>query len=271
MLSKIYKHTVNNNQLPYCAKRKPDMLIGGRYQLKRQLGIGAFGDTWLAYDEISGIDVAIKIIDSIHNMDDFFKSEYQNSYVLDHPNILHALNYGKGDNISFLVMKFCVGGSVSRLVGKMNEAQIWRFISDVAGGLTYLHSKGYIHSDIKPDNILIDDSGEFRITDFGCLAKANNNNRLCGTEIYMAPERYERNALPFWANDIWSLGATLFELLTGDLPFEQGGILQRYGMDIPNIDIDCSDKLKITIIECLSKDPNGRPTAEQLLRTTHGI
>ncbi len=200
-------------------------------------------------------------------MDDCLLSEYRNSYAFDHPNILHALNYGKCDKGSFLVTKFCTGGSISRMVGGIEESQIWHLIYEVASGLSYLHHHGYIHSDIKPDNILIDEDGIFCIADFGCLTKVGSrNHRLCGTIVYMPPERHARDVFPLFANDTWSLGATLCELLTGDLPFEEGGILQQYGMDIPSIDIDCSDKLKTTIIGCLSKEPSERPTVEQLLK-----
>jgi serine/threonine protein kinase len=158
----------------------------------------------------------------------------------------------------------------------VDEEKAWRFIQDVSAGLHYLHSCNppIIHQDIKPDNILIDRSGRFVITDFGISTRVRNTLRRSGTSqytsgagtlAYMAPERFGTDPNPVNASDVYSLGATVFELLMGVPPFgEDGGLLQKKGADIPEIKGDYSPELKNVIYLCLAKDTWDRPTAFEL-------
>lgn len=135
---------------------------------------------------------------------------------------------------------FCKNGSAFKyLVGEelITETECWHLLHDVAEGLAYLHAKipPVIHQDIKPDNILINDEGGFMITDFGISARVRSTLRRNqgemssgGTLAYMGPERFGPSPAPIMASDIWSLGATLYELMTGMPPYgEHGGVLQK--------------------------------------------
>lgn len=251
-------------------------LFNGRYRLLSEKGRGAFGDVWLAHDEQTDLDVAIKIYIVLDNRGiDEFKSEYKNAYTLNHPNLLHAYHFDVVDNRPFLVMPYCPGSAES-LIGCTDESIIWRFIRDVASGLAYLHSKNILHRDIKPDNILSDSEGNFLITDFGVSTKMkstlrrnstrmNNSGDISGTVGYMAPELFTKSPEAVKATDIWAFGVTLYEIINGELPFfGQGGIMLERGAEVPELKGSWSEGLKQTVESCLAKDTWNRPTSSQL-------
>ena len=157
----------------------------------------------------------------------------------------------------------------------MSEKDAWLFLRDIASGLEYLHEQEppVIHQDIKPDNILIDASGRYLLTDFGISIKARNTLRKSimktegsvGTLAYMGPERFSKYPLPIKASDVFSLGATLYELLTGMVPFgEHGGLLLQHGAEIPVLEGNWSDELKSLIDSCLQKETWERPSATEI-------
>lgn len=251
-------------------------LFNGRYRLISEKGRGAFGEVWLAHDEQIDLDVAVKIYIALdeRGIEDF-KSEYKTAYSLNHPNLLHAYHFDVIDKRPFLVMPFCPG-SAEAIIGTTDEAIIWRFIKDVSSGLAYLHSKNILHRDIKPDNVLADAEGNFLITDFGVSTKMKSTLRrnstrsmtdedISGTIGYMAPELFTKNPETVKATDIWAFGATLFEMINGELPFYgQGGIMLEKGAEIPELKGSWSNDLRRTVEACLAKEPWDRPTAAQL-------
>ena len=172
-------------------------------------------------------------------------------------------------------MPYCQDGSSEKLVGKVNDPEVlWKYILDVASGLSYLHACNppIIHQDIKPANVLIDSNGNYSITDFGISAKKENRinsyyeDASSGTLVYMAPERFTENAEPLPESDIWALGATLFEIVTGDVPFgDEGGLAQEKGKTVPNIDQKIPNEIKKLIYSCLEKEPSKRPSAQQIV------
>lgn len=248
-----------------------------RYLLKEFKGSGSFGEVWLALDQQTDMEVAVKIyvaMDS-HGLSEF-KKEFQVSFNLNHTNLLHAnyLEVSKENQRAYLVMPFCPQGSTSKLMGKMNEEQLWNFIGDVSSGLAYLHAQNppIIHQDIKPDNILVARNGEYVITDFGISSQARSTLRKssmhlssAGAVAYMGPERFSKQYLSVKASDIWSLGVTIYELAAGDLPFcGMGGSMQKQGADIPDLPSEFSAELNMVMQSCLAKETWDRPTAEQL-------
>jgi hypothetical protein len=256
---------------------KEDLLFANRYKLRKLLGRGGFSEVWLATDDMTRLDVAVKVYSPGQSMDedglkDFCK-ELSNVYSLNHTNLLKPQHVDSWEGMPYLIMAYCERGSCYGRIGKFTEEEAWKLIGDVASGLAYLHAQDIIHQDIKPDNILIDNNGNYVITDFGISVQARSTLRKSarqassgGTTAYMAPERFSRDAAPVKASDIWSLGATVYELVTGRMPFgEVGGGMQRGGADIPAINAKVTPALCQTITRMLAEDPWERPTASLLV------
>lgn len=258
---------------------RPNLLFHDRYRLVEMKGRGSFGEVWLAHDtQLDDMKVAIKIYIALDARGkEEFKAEYVTAFNLNHPNLLHAYHFEVFEDRPYLVMPYCPQSSTS-LVGRIDEPTMWQFILDTASGLAYLHEKDILHRDIKPDNILVDESGKFLITDFGISVSfrstlrqnssciKNDTGSIGGAIPYMAPELFGEDAEAVKASDIWALGVTLFELLTGELPFfGNGGVLQKTGAKIPKIKAICSDALKNVVKRCLAADGWDRPKARELV------
>ena len=257
--------------------------IANRYILKQWKGSGSFGEVWLAEDKELGIDVAVKLYISLDQKgQDEFKNEYKVAYGLSHENLLTAQYYSVWDHRPFLIMKYCSRGSAANLLGSISDGQLWNFIHDVANGLKYLHAQEppIIHQDIKPENVLVDEHGNFLITDFGISKKMRTTMRKqskrsieSGAIAYMGPERFLSNPMAVKASDIWSLGVSIYELATGELPFMgQGGGMLNAGAALPELDSEqWSSNLNEVLQLCLAKDTWERPTAEDLADYTGQI
>lgn len=254
-------------------------LFNNRYFLERLLGRGNFSEVWLAKDTKTDINVALKIYAPATGLDDaglnVFAREFSLVVNANHKNLLKPLYYDSYERKPFLVLSFCEKGSIMKEVGKLSEKDAWRLLRDVASGLAWLHNMNppVIHQDIKPDNIMISETGDFMITDFGVSTHVKSTLRKsmsaafssAGTIAYMAPERFSKDNTPIMANDIYSLGATVYEMLTGDTPFgDDGGLIQMKGAEVPELKGDFSTQLKEVIARCLRTNPWERPTAEQL-------
>lgn len=254
-------------------------LFNNRYFLERLLGRGNFSEVWLAKDTKTDIKVALKIYAPATGLDDAGLNVFAREFALvvnaNHKNLLKPLYYDSFERKPFLVLPFCEKGSIMKEVGKMSEKDAWRLLRDVASGLAWLHNMKppVIHQDIKPDNVMIGENGDFMITDFGVSTHVKSTLRKsmsaafssAGTIAYMAPERFSKDNTPIMANDIYSLGATVYEMLTGDTPFgDDGGLIQMKGAEVPELKGDYSSQLKEVIARCLRTNPWERPTAEQL-------
>ena len=254
-------------------------LFHDRYFLERLLGRGNFSEVWLAKDTKTDIPVALKIYAPATGLDDqglnVFAREFSLVVNANHKNLLKPLYYDSFERKPYLVLPFCKKGSILKDVGKFTEKQAWHLLRDVASGLAWLHGMNppVIHQDIKPDNVMVAENGDFMITDFGVSTHLKSTLRKsmssafssAGTIAYMAPERFGKDNTPIMANDIYSLGATTFEMLTGDTPFgDDGGLVQKKGAEIPDLKGDFFEQLKKVIAKCLKTNPWERPTAEQL-------
>lgn len=254
-------------------------LFHDRYFLERLLGRGNFSEVWLAKDTKTDIQVTLKIYAPATGLDDaglnVFAREFSLVVNANHKNLLKPLYYDSCDRKPYLVLPYCKQGSIMKQVGKFTEQEAWKLIRDVASGLAWLHGMNppVIHQDIKPDNIMIGEKGDFMITDFGVSSHLKSTLRKslssafssAGTIAYMAPERFGKDNTPIMANDIYSLGATAFEMLAGDTPFgDDGGLVQKKGAEVPELQGDFSVQLKKVIAKCLRTNPWERPTAEQL-------
>lgn len=259
---------------------QPNILFHNHYTLICLIGRGGFSEVWLAKDKYTDLDVALKIYASNGGLDDdgveAFSNEIRRVYNLNHPNLLKPQHFDVCEGMPYLVMPYCANGAITKRIGKVSEDEVWNIIRDVSAGLAYLHEHRIVHQDIKPDNILQDADGHYLITDFGISARTRAtlsktqpmNNSNSGTAAYMAPERFSTNPAPIYANDVWAFGATLYELITGNVPFGDGtlpgGLLQKNGADIPDIGTSISDKLQETIFEMLQVDPAKRCSIQHI-------
>lgn len=254
-------------------------LFHDRYFMERLLGRGNFSEVWLARDTKTDIAVALKIYAPATGLDDNGLNVFAREFALvvnaNHKNLSKPLYYDSFERKPYLVLPYCKDGSIMRNVGKFTEEEAWRLIRDVASGLSWLHNMNppVIHQDIKPDNVMIGENGDFMITDFGVSTHLKSTLRKsmsaafssAGTIAYMAPERFGKDNTPIMANDIYSLGATVFEMLTGDTPFgNDGGLVQKKGAEVPELKGEYSSQLKKVISKCLRTNAWERPTAEQL-------
>lgn len=262
---------VPSNNAPRIINPAPGMLWDSRYKLIKRYGNGATAQVWEASDTKAGdIKVAVKIFTAFGNIGtqgiNLFSNEFKTVHGLIQTNLLIPSNFDTYENIPYLVSKFCESGSAQQFVGHMSEEEVINFMLGCAHGLDYLHKHGIVHQDIKPDNVLIDEDGNFVLTDFGISNQANKENEN-GTPAYMAPERYSKNLDSNPKSDIWSLGASVFELITGDVPFgDRGGMIQATGEQIPSLPKSFKNEMvKNLVTRCLAIDPENRPTADEIV------
>ena len=247
-------------------------LFHGRYQLVELLGCGASAEVWKALDtKANRLVVALKIFSQHATMDSYglqnFEREFTTVYNMKHSNLLPPTGYDIFEGRPYLVMQYCENGSCSSMAGRADEQDVVKFLHDVAAGLEYLHEHHIIHQDIKPDNILLDDNCNFLVTDFGISVASTDTAEAGGasggTRAYMAPERFQ--GVTESASDVWSLGATAVELLTGNPPYgEHGGLLQAEGEPLPELPASLQPEVKALILSCLEQDPARRITAGQI-------
>jgi serine/threonine protein kinase len=268
------------------------LLFADRYKLIKRLGRGGFAEVWLADDNLTGVQVAVKVYAPGTGLDEngikIFTQEFSVVFDMNHTNLLRPTHYDCYERMPYLIMPYIKNGSAFQYIvdgQAIPEEECWKLLHDVAAGLAYLHEKQppLIHQDIKPDNIMIGDEGQYLITDFGISARVRSTIRGAkaqeqsgGTLAYMGPERFGPTPKPIMASDVWSMGAMMYELITGTPPFgNHGGMLQKNGADIPIIEEDYSQELKDIIYACLAKETWDRPSAKKIEEKTynklHGI
>ena len=259
------------------ARLQQGYLFDNRYQLLRKLGEGGYSEVWLVQDTVGEMELVLKIFLPDAQLDnkmvDLFRKEFQLVYNINHPNLLKYSQFNVCMGYPYLVMPYYRLGSAESLIGRCSEQTGWKYLRDVAAGLARLHAQrpAIIHQDIKPANVLLD-SENFIITDFGIsasmysLVKGSSGNKVVqGTRPYMPPEKYLENPEIYPENDIWSLGASLYELLTGELPFgSKGGAMQLEVLECPELPATFSTELRYVVRKCLSSNPGHRPTAKEL-------
>lgn len=256
-------------------------IFDNRYEQQKLLGQGAFSEVWKVKDIQTGVALALKIYHPINGINqdgnEMLTHEFSLMVNANHKNLLRPLFFASCDNRPYLILPYCKKGNIGKMIGKMDEEEAWKLLRDCASALAYLHAMHppILHQDIKPANILQNDNGDYMLTDFGVstqakqsLSRVSNEDMSllsAGTISYMAPERFSKSNLPIMANDIYSLGSTVYEMLSGVLPFgNDGGLLQKKGADIPDLPGEFSPLLNQTLDRCLQLEPWDRPTAAKL-------
>jgi len=207
----------------------------GKYELRHVLGKGAMGTVYEGFDPIIARQVAIKTV-RLPEPDDHeaqeelarFKREAQAAGRLSHPNIVGVFDYGETPDLAYIVMEFVNGTTLKHVVDKKERfelTEIVRIMESLMAGLQYSHDRGVVHRDIKPANIMLTKSGEVKIADFG-IARIESSSMtqagtMLGTPSYMSPEQFMGQTVDA-RTDLYSSGVMLYQLLTGEKPFEGG-------------------------------------------------
>lgn len=210
----------------------------GRYEILSELGQGAMGVVYKAVDPLIDRTVAIKTInlnlskDELADFEERFNREAKSAGRLNHPNIVTIYDVGRADHVAFMAMEYLEGRELKEIIASgevMQPDRVAEIIAQVADALAFAHDHGIVHRDIKPANIMVLRNGSVKITDFG-IAKTSSGSRtqigiILGSPKYMSPEQVAGKPVD-GRSDIFSLGAVLYELLTGKPAFgSEGGTL----------------------------------------------
>jgi eukaryotic-like serine/threonine-protein kinase len=249
---------------------------GGRYRVERTLGRGGMSVVYLAHDESLQRPVAVKVLAAELEDDDTFRRRFLREARLagrlSHPNIVQVYDAGETDDQRpYIVMELVPGRTVADC-GKLDPGEVITLAVQACAGLQHAHDAGLVHRDVKPGNLLLRDDGVLKIADFG-IARAAETTQLTqlgtvlGTAAYLAPEQAAGEKVTARA-DIYSLGAVLYELLTGTTPHEFGSLAelaakQSAGAITPVRDLEPSvpEPVEAAVMHSLARDPNFRPAS----------
>lgn len=260
----------------------------GRYRLDKELGAGAMGAVFLAFDTKLERQVALKIpkVSAVHREEflDRFSREAKAAAQLSHPNLCPIFDYGEHDGLPFISMGYVDGPPLDDVITgrEIPALRITTWLETVAQALAHAHDNGIVHRDLKPGNILINSAGEPIVTDFGLArnlgtadeSRVTKDGTLVGTPAYMSPEQVEgiRDSVgPL--SDVYSLGVILYELLTGTLPFSGSvtSVITQIARDTPpapSVHRDGIDpELEQLCLSMIAKDPQRRPPDMQTVAT----
>ena len=198
--------------------------ILGKYKVLSSLGSGGFGSVYLAEDTWIDKKVAIKVPHR-QNLDfGELLREPRLLASLNHPNIVSITTAEKQDNVFFIVMEYVPGETLEDLIaagGALDLTRALDYTCQICNAVDHAHRQGVIHRDLRPPNVLVTESGLLKVADFGTsrfLEIAAHGTTVIGSPPYMAPEQFEGRAV--LASDIYSLGVTMYQMLTGTLPYE---------------------------------------------------
>ena len=208
---------------------KTGMIIAERYEILQKIGTGGMADVYKAKDHKLNRFVAVKILKAEFREDTTFirkfKSEAQAAAGLTHPNIVNVFDVGDDDGVHYIVMELIEGITLKEYIskkGKLSVKEATSIAIQVSMGLETAHSHGIVHRDVKPQNIIISTDGKVKVTDFGIARAASSNtisSNVMGSVHYSSPEQV-RGGYSDEKSDIYSLGITLYEMVTGRVPFE---------------------------------------------------
>jgi serine/threonine protein kinase len=253
----------------------------GDYDLLEKIAEGGMGAIYRGRHRESGAVVAIKVMAPHLTKNPLllkrFEQEFRAASRLDHPNIVRALDYSDNGNRPYLVMEFVEGESLGQKLereGRMSETEAMRLIAQVAQALHRAHKQNLVHRDVKPDNVLVTNDGIAKLADLGLVKETETDLNLTrtgrglGTPHFMAPEQFRNAKNADIRCDVYSLGATLYQMVTGELPFRSNGPLDAWMKKIQNdlvpprqIVPDLSERVDWAIRRAMSADPEKRPTS----------
>ena len=250
-------------------------LIAGRYELEELVGSGGMSNVFRAHDRLLERTVALKILHEQYTRDEDyverFRREARAVAQLAHPNIVTVIDRGEQDGRQFIVFEYVHGQNLKDLSarGPLDPGEAIRLALQVARALSFAHDRGLVHRDVKPQNVLLNDDGQAKVTDFGIARSLDvhgvtQTGTVLGTSDYIAPEQ-ARGQQVDPKTDIYSLGAVLYELLTGEVPFSGENfvaVAMRHVSEPPPSVLshrsDCPVRLDFAIQRAMAKDPSDR-------------
>jgi tetratricopeptide (TPR) repeat protein/energy-coupling factor transporter ATP-binding protein EcfA2 len=262
----------------------PGTLYAGRYEVIEELGRGGMGKVYKVLDKEIQEEVALKLLNpeiaSDEKTIERFRNELKFARRITHRNVCRMHDINKEKETYFITMEYVPGEDLKTVIkrtGRLPEDEAMPIAAQVCEGLTEAHRLGVVHRDLKPQNIMIDRDGNVRIMDFGIARSlaakgVTEAGVIIGTPDYMSPEQVEGMEADA-RSDIYALGATLYEMVTGRVPFEGDTALiiaMKHKAEIPlspkEINPQLSEELTTVILKCLEKDREKRyQTAEELL------
>lgn len=255
--------------------------VFGRFEVQKELGSGAMGTVYLAFDPTMNRQVALKIPKLEANEDpqllERFLREARATNAMNHPNICGMYEFGQIGGTCFIVMEYIDGRPLHDYIKpNLPQHQIALLIRRLALALAHAHECGFIHRDLKPSNVMIASNGVPKVMDFGLVRRfgesgdlrLTQSNMLVGSPAYMSPEQARgENATLTPASDIYSLGTMFFESLTGELPFKgsMASVLGKIAMlrapKPSTIRPDVDSQLESLCLMMLEKKPHNRPVS----------
>ena len=209
---------------------EPETIIDGRYRVISRIGSGGMADVYLAQDQLLGREVAVKVLHhhfaEDHEFVERFRREASSAAALSHPNIVGIFDRGEWNGTYYIAMEYVAGRSLKAIVredGALEPRLAIDIVVQILRAARFAHRRGVIHRDLKPHNVILDEEGRARVTDFG-IARAGASDMtltgsIMGTAQYLSPEQAQGFAVSD-SSDLYSVGVILYELLTGVVPFE---------------------------------------------------
>ncbi len=253
---------------------KPGMMLGDRYEIIELVGSGGMSEVYKAKDHKLNRYVAVKVLkrefSDDRNFVSKFRVEAQSAAGLSHPNIVNVYDVGEDEGIYYIVMEFVEGITLKEYImdhGRLPADQALDFALQIASGIEVAHQNHTIHRDIKPQNIIVSKNGTLKVTDFGIARAATSNtvaSNAMGSVHYISPEQ-ARGGYSDEKSDIYSLGITMYEMVTGRVPFEGDNnvtvaLMHIQGEMIPPREYypDIPASLEKVILKCTQKKPERR-------------
>lgn len=257
--------------------------INNRYEIVKSIGEGGMANVYLANDKILDRKVAIKVLRGDLSSDDKFIRRFQREALsvsnLSHPNIVEVYDVGEEDGEYYIVMEYIEGKTLKQLLKKRESLTLTEVIdimTQLTDGISHAHESYIIHRDIKPQNIMIQDDGRIKITDFGIAMALNatqltQTNSVMGSVHYLPPEQASGKGATV-KSDIYSMGILMYELLTGTVPFKGDNAVEialKHMKDkIPSIrkqDPSIPQSVENILLKATAKNPRNRyDTAKEM-------